>query len=186
MVDNIARKRQSYDLSEDVCERTVVDDAFIQKLIDRFVNTDACQTDETIRNCENLKSKAVLIFSAEHDQSNFSYMLNYAFDEEGIARDYEFEITSDGSRLYVSADHPQKGRIEEILNSNSNIEETFKRMYGSYGRIASYFKYMQFSKEYMENQRDAVVKYREIFDNKYNGRFSVFVSSKGYEPKYVL
>ena len=69
------------------------------------------------------------MFAAAYEQECFGNMLDYALERAGVAKNPAFDITEgrDGE-LRLATVHPCAGIIEELLNADSLLLETFRRI----------------------------------------------------------
>lgn len=103
--------------------------------------------------------KEIYMYAAAYEQEKFGEMLDYALEKAGIIKNPSFEVIMPRiGELCLATDHPRRTALEELLNADRSLPDTFQRIVRHYACITK------------------VVHGRDSLDSS----FSIKVSNDGY------
>lgn len=105
--------------------------------------------------------------------------VNTMFLENGISLSPPVELTTDweGS-VRVKGDHPEKEKIEQLFQDNSNLSNDFRGVSGLSSLVKAAEEHLEFAKEYEKDPYAAVAKYSHLFDALKREEFSMVFGAK--------
>ena len=142
------------------------------------------ETTEAIEKNNKAITLKDLAWAVENDMSNFQAMFDEALNKAGIPKTPAFEIVSDSSgKLSITSDHPDKEKIEKILNEVPNIKQTYERVAANSLFIEEGKAYLKFLKSQELDPQSAIRQFTPIFEEIKSSIFSIFVDEDGYSRK---
>ncbi len=125
----------------------------------------------------------------KQDFSQFQKLVDGVLQDAGISVYPEFAVRMDTeNKLYIDGDRADKELIEELLNSDSEIRNTFNSLQDNVKSAVKMERFMDFVEVYTSNQLN-IADTREQFygtEDSAEEDFSVTVTADaGYEPNLV-
>lgn len=146
MISNITNQISSVDSEVASSKETTMNGGFVKLLSDMLISDEmpefhqcclGLSTSEMCSTClvngveveDDRVSAMDIRASIKQDLDNFRSMLGIALDEAGLSKDLSFEIKCDtAGKIYMNSDHPEKNRIEVILNETPSLSNTLNRI----------------------------------------------------------
>jgi hypothetical protein len=113
----------------------------------------------------------------QEKQQNLNDRINTLFSKNGISTDPEVSLTSDSEgHIKVAGNHPDKDKIESLLNSSPEILKDFQTVSGLSTLTDAGQEYSDFAAMYKTDPYGAVSKYSSLFEGGSAENFSMKIT----------
>ncbi|WP_027177507.1 hypothetical protein [Maridesulfovibrio bastinii] len=113
----------------------------------------------------------------QEKQQNLNDRINTLFSKNGISTDPEVSLTSDSEgHIKVAGNHPDKDKIESLLNSSPEILKDFQAVSGLSTLTDAGQEYSDFAAMYKTDPYGAVSKYSYLFEGGSAENFSMKIT----------